>query len=45
MSTEQMRAEITKTYQGADWVEKVKKMTDQQVIAVYYRLLDQGRLK
>lgn len=45
MSVEQMRSEIAKAYQGDDWAKKVKKMTDAQVIAVYYRLLDQGRLK
>lgn len=46
MSTEQMRAVLKKQYKGAwKWVNRVNNMHDEQVIAVYYRMLRSGQLK
>ena len=46
MSVEQMRAILKKQYSGAyKWVNRVNKMSDAQVIAVYYRMLHAHQLK
>ena len=45
MKTEQMRHEIAKVYKGAGWQKKVKKMNENQVIAIYYKFLSNGKLK
>ena len=45
MKTEQMRHEISKVYKGAGWQKKVKKMNEDQVIAIYYKFLANGKLK
>lgn len=46
MSVEQMRAVLKKQYNGAyKWVNRVNSMGDNQVIAVYYRMLGSGQLK
>ena len=45
MKTEQMRYEISKVYKGAGWQKKVKKMNENQVIAIYYNFLANGKLK
>lgn len=46
MSVEQMRAVLKKQYNGAyKWVNRVNKMSDSQVIAVYYRMLYAHQLK
>ena len=46
MSVEQMRAVLKKQYSGAyKWVNRVNKMSDAQVIAVYYRMLNAHQLK
>lgn len=39
MSVEQMRSAIRNAYSGQRWSDRVDKMSDQQVIAVYFRLL------
>lgn len=44
MSIEQMRAAISKSYPSAAWRDKVARMSDNQVLAVYTRLLNQKRL-
>lgn len=45
MSVEQMRAVLRKQYKGAyRWVQKVNKMPDNQVIAVYMRMLNAKQL-
>ena len=44
MKTEQMRHEIAKVYKGAGWQKKVKKMNENQVIAIYYKFLANGKL-
>ena len=37
MDVGRMRVEIAKVYPGKKWQDKVKKMNDGQVIAVYYK--------
>jgi hypothetical protein len=45
MSTQQIRALVAGAYDGQRWKEKVKKMSDNQVVAVYKSLQKQGRVK
>lgn len=45
MSVEQMRSAIAKVYPGKSWQDKVKKMADGQVIRIYYKFLEEKRLK
>lgn len=46
MSVEAMRAVLKKQYNGAyKWVNRVNKMGEAQVMAVYYRMLNSGQLK
>lgn len=46
MSVWQMREELKTLYKSAwKWVNKVNRMGDQQVIAVYYRMKQSGQLK
>ena len=46
MSVDQMRAILKRQYNGAfKWVNRVNKMSDDQVIAVYYRMLYAHQLK
>lgn len=45
MQTQQMRTEVTKAYSGPSWPEKVRKMSDNQVQAVYFRLKKAGIIK
>lgn len=40
-----MRAEIRKAYDGPYWKNKVDKMPENQVIAVYYKMLNRKELK
>ena len=42
MSVDQMRAAIAEVYPGGKWKRKVEKMHDDQVIAVYYKFLNNG---
>lgn len=39
------RAQIQKVYKGASWAEKVSKMSDEQVTAIYIKFKNQGKLK
>ena len=39
MSVEQMRAYLKEQY-GDSWAKKVDKMSDKQVLAIYYRMLN-----
>ena len=41
MNVHQIRAEISKMYPGT-WPERIKRMAAKQVIAIYYRFLEQG---
>ena len=46
MSVEAMRAVLKKQYNGAyKWVNRVNNMSEAQVVAVYYRMLNSGQLK
>lgn len=46
MSIEQMRAVLKKQYNGAyGWVSRVNQMSDAQVMAIYYRMLEAHQLK
>ena len=46
MSVEAMRAVLRKQYNGAyKWITRVSSMSDNQVVAVYYRMLNSGQLK
>ena len=46
MSADQMRAVLKKQYNGAyKWVNRVNKMSEAQVIAVYKRMQGSGQLK
>ena len=46
MSVEAMRAVLKKQYNGArKWITRVSSMSDNQVVAVYYRMLNSGQLK
>lgn len=41
-----MRAILKQQYHGAyKWINRVNKMSDAQVIAVYYRMLKAGQLR
>lgn len=45
MSVEQMRAVLKKQYNGAwKWVARVNQMSDNQVIAIYFRMLNAKKL-
>lgn len=44
ISIDQMRNYLKKLYRGAQkWVDKVNKMSDKQVYAIYMRVLESGR--
>ena len=44
MSITQMRGQLKTLYKGAyKWVNKVNKMSDMQVYAIYMRMLESGR--
>lgn len=41
---EEKRKKIAAAYHSDPWQEKVKRMTDKQVLAVYFRLLNAKRI-
>lgn len=45
MTTEQVRVIVSNAYPGDAWKKKVKNMTDQQVMAIYFRLQRTGVVK
>lgn len=45
MNVELMRSEINKVYLGNSWRERVKRMSDEQVIAVYHSFLRNDKFK
>ena len=45
MSVEQMRKSIEQVYPGGRWKDKVSKMKDGQVIAIYTKFLEKKLLK
>ena len=44
MNTNQKRQELLKAYDSPKWHDKVKKMSDAQVVAIYLRLKQQNKL-
>ena len=42
-SVEAMRDDISKVYKGPGWKEKVKRMSDRQIIAIYYSFCETGK--
>lgn len=44
MTTEQMRQVILGAYPGPKWADKVKKMSEGQVFAVYNRLRNANKI-
>jgi hypothetical protein len=40
-----MRGEISKVYPGPKWKEKVKKMSDSQILAIYNSFKNCGKFK
>lgn len=44
MSVDQMREAITKVYPAERWQKKVAKMDDDQVIAIYFKFAQSGKL-
>lgn len=45
MSIAIMRAKIEDCYHAEKWRDKVKKMSDNQVVAVYNKFLREGKIK
>ena len=45
MSTAQMRAYIKEAYPGDAWYQKINKMSDKQVLAVYTSFMNRKLLK
>lgn len=43
-STVNMRDAVLGAYNGPGWAAKVKRMTEAQVIAIYKRLQEQGKV-
>lgn len=43
ISVESMRTSISKLYDSWIWRERVKKMPDKQVMAIYYKSLESGK--
>jgi hypothetical protein len=43
-STEQKRQALLAAYSGQTWLDKVKKMSDEQVVAIYLRLKKQNKI-
>lgn len=44
MNTDLKRVEVSKVYPGPKWAQKVKNMTDNQVIAIFLRFQRDGKL-
>lgn len=45
MTTNNMRDWVKSAYPGLNWKVKVDKMSDSQIIALYYSLIKQGKIK
>lgn len=45
MSVEMMRHYVKEAYSGKAWKRKVSKMPDNQILAIYQRLLNDGKIK
>lgn len=45
MTTSNMRGWVKSAYTSDSWKKKVDRMSDEQIIAIYYSLIKQGRIK
>ena len=45
LTTVNMRGWVRSAYPGPNWKKKVDKMSDDQIIALYYSLVKQGKIK
>lgn len=45
VSADDARYIIARQYLGQKWKDKVKRMSDKQCLAIYFRLLGEGKLK
>lgn len=46
MNTELMRQQVNAAYNNAPkWVTRTKKMSDQQIMAIYFRFIKDGVIK
>ena len=45
MQLYQMRERVSQVYSGPGWKRQVEKMQDDQVIALYYKFLKEGKIK
>lgn len=43
MSIEDMREVVESAYVSSNWVRKVRRMPDEQVVAIYYAMLEKAR--
>lgn len=44
LSINEKRARILKAYRGASWAEKVSKMSDAQINAIYIRFINEKKI-
>lgn len=44
-TVQEERTALTSVYPGRAWSEKVRKMSDSQVTAIYLRFKEQGKIK
>jgi hypothetical protein len=45
MHVNNMRELVADVYKGESWQKKVDKMSDEQIIAIYYKFLKQGKFE
>lgn len=45
MTNDQMREKVAAAYDGDNWKQKVRRMPDDQIVAIYYRFLKSGKIK
>lgn len=45
MTNANMRDWVKSAYPGPNWAKKVDKMTDEQVLAIYMRLVQTGKIR
>lgn len=45
MNINQMRVRVAQCYPGPRWAEKVQRMSDEQIVAIFYRLQRKGIIK
>lgn len=45
MTVDEMREKVKEAYNGDRWKRKVQYMSDDQIIAIFYRLKSKGQIK